>query len=225
MVKGNPLTTKVAKSKGKTANADNNTLALEMTPAGQPKSEALAQAALRPSVKGASTVRPVSQRLLPDLNLMAVVAELNAQANAVIGGNLKRQEAMLAVQAHTLDALFNELASRAAINLGEYIQTAEIYLKLALKAQSQCRTTIETLALIKNPPNVAFVKQANISNGPQQVNNAEPPRAEKTEIPPNNILEKTHGERLDYRTTGTTIGVDTPLEAVGAIHGTKNGGW
>ena len=39
--------------------------------------------------------------------------------------------------------------------------------KLALKAQSQCRATLETLAAIKNPP-VIFVKQA---NGHQQVNN------------------------------------------------------
>jgi len=41
-----------------------------------------------------------------------------------------------------------------------------------LKAQSQCRTTIETLSEMKNPKPVAFVQQANIANEPQQVNNA-----------------------------------------------------
>jgi hypothetical protein len=37
---------------------------------------------------------------------------------------------------------------------------------LALKAQSQCRATLETLAAIKNPQPVAFVRQANIAHGP-----------------------------------------------------------
>jgi len=45
-------------------------------------------------------------------------------------------------------------------------------MRLALRAQSQCRATLETLAVIKNPTTVAYVRQANIANGPQQVNNA-----------------------------------------------------
>jgi hypothetical protein len=79
---------------------------------------------------------------------------------------------MLTSHAHTLDAIFHELIARAR---GEaragHLQAAETYMRLALKSQSQCRTTVETLAEIKNPPNVAFVKQANIANGPQQINN------------------------------------------------------
>jgi len=43
--------------------------------------------------------------------------------------------------------------------------------RLAFKAQSRCRATNETLAEIKNPPSVAFVPQANIAAGHQQVNN------------------------------------------------------
>jgi hypothetical protein len=46
----------------------------------------------------------------------------------------------------------------------------ETYLRLALKAQSQCRATLETLAAIRNPQPVAFVRQANIAHGPQQLN-------------------------------------------------------
>ena len=68
------------------------------------------------------------------------------------------------MQAHTLDALFNESARRAGNNLGHYPDTVDKYMRLALMAQSQCRTTIETLAEIKNPRPVAFVKQANIAN-------------------------------------------------------------
>ena len=38
-------------------------------------------------------------------------------------------------------------------------------MKLALKAQNQCRMTLETLAAIKNPP-VIYARQANFANGP-----------------------------------------------------------
>lgn len=70
-----------------------------------------------------------------------------------------------------LNAIFNELARRAANNMGTYLGTTETYLRLALKAQAQSRATVEALAEMKKPHSVAFVKQANIAHGPQQVNN------------------------------------------------------
>ncbi len=45
---------------------------------------------------------------------------------------------------------------------------------MALKAQSNSRATAEALAAIQNPPTV-FARQANIANGPQQINNADSP--------------------------------------------------
>ena len=82
--------------------------------------------------------------------------------------------------------------------MGEYIEASEKYMKLELKAQAQCRATIETLAAIKNPP-VVFAKQANIANGPQQVNNVPPtlPRADEKTNSPNKLLEQVHVQRLD----------------------------
>lgn len=73
-------------------------------------------------------------------------------------------------------------------------------MRLTLKAQSNCRATAEALAFMQNPPTV-FAKQANISNGPQQVNNGvrsarSVARAEKTDSLPNKLLEA-NGERLD----------------------------
>lgn len=58
------------------------------------------------------------------------------------------------------------------------------FMRLGLKAQDQCRHTLETLAVMKNPP--VFARQANIANGPQQVNNghAPEPRATVTLLPP-----------------------------------------
>ena len=110
----------------------------------------------------------------------------------------------------------------------EHLLQFETHFRLALKAQSQCRATLETLAVIKNPPNVAFVRQANIANGPQQVNNAPPPvgegsRARKTENLQNKLLGAQNGERLDTGTASTAIGVDSHLETVGAIDRAEDG--
>src|SRR6266498_1544147 len=104
-----------------------------------------------------------------DLTVNALIDELQRHCDAANTGNLGREEAMLTAQAHTLDVLFNTLARRAAGR--EYLAQYEAFMRLALKAQSQCRTTVETLAAIKNPQTVAFVRQANIAAGPQQVNN------------------------------------------------------
>lgn len=43
---------------------------------------------------------------------------------------------------------------------------------------SKLRAPRETLAAIKNPAPVTFVRQANVAHGPQQVNNDPPPPAE-----------------------------------------------
>ena len=46
----------------------------------------------------------------------------------------------------------------------------ERFMKLGLRAQNQCRSTLETLALLENPTMV-FTHQADVAHGPQQVNN------------------------------------------------------
>ena len=105
--------------------------------------------------------------------------------------------------------------------MGEYLHAFEAYLKLALRAQFQCRAALETLAEIKYPRSVAVVKQANIAHGHQQVNNV-PPRADEIENPQSKLLEQTDGERLDTGTTSTAGGADTSMEAVGAVNRAKN---
>lgn len=133
--------------------------------------QAKARAYLTPQVGAASTVRKIMAG--SDLDIMSLATELQEQAALVQGGNLQRLESMLTTQAHTLDVLFNTLAQRAALNLGEYLDASERYLKLAFKAQNQCRATLESFAAIKNPP-LIYAQQANIANGPQQVNNGTP---------------------------------------------------
>jgi hypothetical protein len=73
--------------------------------------------------------------------------------------------------------------------LSTHMDQKEQYLRLALKAQSQCRATIETLAVLKNPP--VFTRQANIA-GQQVVNNGTmvgASRAREIESAPKELLE------------------------------------
>ena len=116
-----------------------------------------AQTILRPTVQAASTLQQYGKAKYGDLDLMGLVAALSDQTNATNESDLSRGEAMLTTQAHTLDAIFNNLAQRAALNMGEYMEACEKYLKLALRAQSQCRATWEALATIKNPPVAGYV--------------------------------------------------------------------
>jgi hypothetical protein len=168
-----------------------------------------------PTVLGAVTTQAFSN-VFGETDLQSLVSELGRQVGKVQENDLSRAESLLMTQAHTLDAIFNELARRAALNMGEYINAMDRYLRLALKAQSQCRATLETLATIKNPP-VIYAKQANITNGPQQINNGTSPAhaGEKTSIEPNKLLEQQNEQRLDTGTQGAAIGADTSMATVG----------
>ena len=104
------------------------------------------------------------------VNLGEFISTLHDQVNVTKDGDLSRTEAMLVTQSQTLDLLFNRLTRQAMMNVGQYSETAERYMKLALRAQSQCRANAETLHEMKHPRPVYF-GQANIANGPQQVNN------------------------------------------------------
>lgn len=165
----------------------------------------------------ASVITSYGKANLGDISLTDLLRVMKEQAGAVKGGDLSEAEAMLGSQATALNIMFAELARRAALNLGEYIGAAETYMKLALRAQNQCRATLETLAAIKNPP-VVFARQANIAHGPQQVNNAASiARAGESGKPPTELLEHQHGERLDSGTTRTAGGSYQTVEAMGTI--------
>lgn len=176
---------------------------------------------IRGAEAGLHYARPMFGR---DIDFTAYASELRKQADAVIAGDTASIETMLMTQANTLDMMFNHLA-RKAFN-AEYLNQADAHLRHAMKAQAQCRATLEALAEIKNPRAVAFVKQANIAHGHQQVNNGSAPgavadscaRAQESDVAQSNeLLEHHHGERLDIRATRKTSGSDPTLEAVGAI--------
>jgi urease accessory protein UreF len=172
-------------------------------------------------VANASTAIRFMKQEHGDVSLTELVASLRDQGEAVNRGDLAAAERMLGAQAVALNALFSEMARRAALNMGEHLGATESYMRLALKAQSQSRATWETLAAIKNPP-VVYARQANINNGgQQQVNNGAQPLsrapAANSEIEPTELLEAIDEQRLDGRAPEASGSAHPELEAMGAV--------
>ena len=215
-----------SKRRPKPNKRDSKELATQAKP-GDDEERVIAETALHPAVQAATSLQQYGAGNFRELDLFGLVGALSAQTKAANEGDLSRAEAMLVAQAHTLDAIFNNLAQRAALNMGECMDACEKFLKLALRAQSQCRATWEALAAIKNPPVAGYVGQANIAHGPQQVNNgpvssAKEPRARETEDPQNELLERKDDERLDTRATGTPGQDDSAMATLGEIDRTED---
>ncbi len=126
-------------------------------------------------------------------------------AERVNAGDLGDVEALLTAQTVTLNAVFVNLAYKASKT--RLMDHFESYLKLALKAQSQCRTTCEALAELKTPP--IFTKQANIA-AQQVVNNGmmvAGSRVRESQTAQNEVMEA-YGERVDGGTATAAGGGD-----------------
>lgn len=182
-------------------------------------SQLKAQCSLSPIFNAACLAQAFSVQ--GDLDFGALVEGLRDRCKDVHDGDLKRAESMLIAQAHSLDTIFTNLARRGIGQEG--LKQYEAHMKLALRAQSQCRATLETLAAIKNPP-VVFVKQANFAQGHQQVNNNThgPADVRELESRPNELLDHNHEQRLDTRTTATASGSDQAMEALESVDRTAN---
>lgn len=172
-----------------------------------------AKAMTMPEVRAASVI----QRFEGDhLNINAQVDELRRLTGKVNGGDMTTPEAMLVAQAHTLDALFSNLAIRAHSNMNAgYLDASDRYMRLAFKAQAQAAKTIQILAEIKNPRPVAFVKQANIAHN-QQINNGP---AQENENQPSKLSEEGHELLENTRASSIEGGINQTLETLGALDG------
>ena len=147
-----------------------------------------------------ASFRVITKRERPDvmesLDLSSLMDVLRQQTKDVHNGDLRLAEAMLMNQATALQSLFVQLAETSMA--ARLVPQQEMAMRFALKAQSQCRATLETLATIKNPP-IVYAKQANIAHGPQQVNNGpkEPDASPRTKKPLNRqnelLVDAKHG--------------------------------
>lgn len=150
-----------------------------------------------------------------DFNFQSNMQILEKTIQQIQSGDLSKIEEMYISQAVALEVMFTSLARRAKAQ--DKLLQYETHMRLALKAQNQSRATLQALVQLKQPSNTTFVKQANIAQGHQQVNNL----AEKNITPQNELLKDSYAE-LDTGTTPTPAGVNSTLEALGKINGGKN---
>ena len=173
---------------------------------------------------------PMATESLPVGDLSAALSDMVAQIEK---GNMASVERLLLTQAVALNTMFAELARRASKNMGEHLGATDTYLRLAMKAQSQSANTLRILGEIKNPKApVAFVKQANITSGNQQVNNGPVmqctaptatsthahTRTEEKPVTTNELLDHQHGERLDTGASAEAGRGNQTLATVGAVY-------
>ncbi len=193
---------------------------------GEALESAVARVALDPIAQSAMSCKSSTPGFW-NADVNALNAEIGQQVADVNSGDMSRPEAMLLAQAHTLDAIFNKMLRRASGDKVA-IASAEKLLGLAFKAQSQCRTTLQTLVDVKYPRQATFIRQANIANQ-QQVNNGVPvgapaPAREVSGGTPNQLLTGADHAALDSRGTEAAIGADSHLAAVEVLHRTEDAG-
>lgn len=203
-------------------------LTLRLLP-GQTHDQGIAAAALSPAMANASTAVDFTKAIFPDISLQECIEVLEADIKAVNGGDLDKLEGLLTAQAEALNAMFNNFAKKAAH--AELLPHLEGYCRLALKAQSQCRTTVEAIAEIKFPRSATFIKQANIA-GQQQVNNGQADNGtstrtcagapEKTINPTNELISEQANATLDTAGAGAASRFNSGVEAVGAVNRAKD---
>lgn len=163
------------------------------------------------SIMSAAVAEPFNKVMFPDVEAYDYSIALDAKIKAVQDGDMSAIEAMLVGQAQALQTIFVSLGRRAG-NMTQLNQYTA-FMGMALKAQSQSRATIQALTELKYPKQATFVKQANIANGHQQVNNFSDlnnthssAHAEKIQNQSNELLEAHDGcKEMDCRTTQATI--------------------
>jgi hypothetical protein len=132
-----------------------------------------------------------------DFDFQATMQVLEKTIQQIQSGDLSKIEEMYISQAVALEVMFANLARRAKAQ--EQLLLYETHMRFALKAQNQCRATLQALVQLKQPSNTTFVKQANIAHGHQQVNNS----LENNPIPQNELLEESQivSPKMDARAT------------------------
>jgi len=126
-------------------------------------------------------------------DISTILETLQEQGKAIHEGDMRQVESMLIGQAVALQSMFFDFALRA--KKAQSLPELQCLAQLALRSQSGSRSTLQTLADVKNPRQVAFVRQTNVAQT-QQVNNGVLPnsREEKIQTSPNELLvEESHG--------------------------------
>lgn len=187
---------------------------------GQSIENRVAEIKLAPTTMNAVTAQAFIKPTAGDIELDEAISVIQEKTKKINDGDLSELESTLAAQVVSLNSIFNTLAIRSAENMSEHVKASEGYMRLALKAQAQCARTVEVLATLKNPP-IVFARQANISQGHQQVNNASS-HAGKTRNSQNELLNEANYATLDTRRAAEASGINQEMETVGILDRSKN---
>jgi hypothetical protein len=180
-----------------------------------------ARAAMNAGANSAVVMQEFGAQVFGEQDIDALMKELVPHLHQAIDGDLGKAKALLMGQAMALQSMFTHMSRRVLKQ--KYQRHCEAFFGMALKAQNQCRMTLETLNELTHPRSV-FVRaeQANIATGPQQINNAVAP-ASKLENRPNELLEQRNGERLEFGTASASGSADSMVATLGAVKRTANG--
>lgn len=177
----------------------------------QTKEDALAEFNSKSEFLGAAVKESFDIGLGEDFDCLANMKALEKATQQIKLGDLSKIEEMYLSQAIALEAMFASLARRAKAQ--DKLLQYETHMRLALKAQNQSKATLQALVQLKQPANTQFIKQANIAQGHQQVNNL----TEKNITPQNELLKDAYAE-LDNGRTEASKRLDTSLEALETIN-------
>lgn len=138
---------------------------------GENAGRAIARVTLDPQTRNANLAMAFGStmfgdKLRPDIE--QATAALAEEVRGAVGGDLSLSSRVLASQAIALDTIFTEMARRSCLNLGEYPEAAERYMRLALKAQASCRSTLEALGRL-HQPREQTVRHVHVNEGGQAV--------------------------------------------------------
>lgn len=175
------------------------------------KKNATAKRLLEPAVQSAIAIE-----CLDDVySVKYLTRELESQNKLLEQGSMERANDILLAQAHSLNALSSYMIRKG--HSSDYIDHLKTYFNIALKAQNQCRMTLETLAEIKNPKPYIQNNRAQY----QQINNGEqaPHAQEKTKTTNELLTDGSNDyETMDTRGASETGETDKEMEAVGTKH-------
>lgn len=140
------------------------------------------------------------------LDCPTVMQELIESAKKVNSGNLNEIEQMLMTQAKSLDYIFYDAMSKLAdLNMINQIET---FVSIALRAQSQCRKTLATLAEIKHPKRTTFIQQQNNAVQVNQLN------SKNSKNFANEMISEVNLEKMDTRSASTSVRTYPKTEAM-----------
>lgn len=202
----------------KKAKDDKNAIMLKATSEAD-KTKQLDELSVSASMLNATLAKPFIDSIVSDITLVNIVNGIKQQIAEVKAGDMTSIEAMLVAQANSLQTIFVSLG-RKAINQTGLPQYTAMF-NLALKAQAQSRATTQALTELKYPKQTNFVKQANIANGHQQINNATsthaPAHTGEIINQPNELLSESNNATMDSSRAATTSGTDKAMATLDKI--------